>query len=89
MALEVLRRMQKPTFLATFRRSLEEPLFNFLVAGLVLGLIINVTPSLILGEFDSPGDFIVALTLLVMILLVILGNHLWTLCSITLRRHGG
>lgn len=78
---KILKRLRIPSFGDVFLDSLQKPWFSFLVGGLIFGTIINVISSLILGEFDSLNDFLVALFLLTMVVIIIVVNYLNVLKS--------
>lgn len=75
-AKKILDRIRTPSFLQTFQLGMKNPLFSFILGGLVLGLFINVLSSLALGEFDSRNDYYIAAFLFILTILMILGNYL-------------
>jgi hypothetical protein len=59
---EALNRMKTPSFWQSLHEGMKIPLFSFLLGGLIFGLLINVTSSLILGDFNSSTDYYTILT---------------------------
>lgn len=71
---KALNRMRTPSFLQSIVEGMKIPLFSFLLGGLVLGLLISVTSSLLLGDFNSPMDYYTIAILSVIALFLVIGN---------------
>jgi hypothetical protein len=76
---KILQRLRKPSFMDILQDSFQKPLFSFIVGGLLVGVIVNASSSLILGEFDSSSDFIMSSILIGVAITIILVNYFITL----------
>ena len=77
----ILKRMRTPTFMKSIQVSIQNPIFSFLLGGLILGLAVNVFSSLALGEFNTKSDYFVALFLLFLAIAMVVGNYIKILVS--------
>jgi len=72
---EVLNKMRTPSFLQSIEEGMKSPFFSFLLGGLVLGLLINVTSSLLLGDFNSSTDYYAIAILPAIALILVIANY--------------
>jgi len=72
---EALNKMRTPSFLQSIEEGMKSPFFSFMLGGLVLGLLINVTSSLLLGDFDSSTDYYAVIILPTIALILVITNY--------------
>lgn len=72
---EALNQLRTPSFLQSIEEGMKIPWFSFLLGGLILGLLINVTSSLLLGDFNSSTDYYVIGILLATALILVIANY--------------
>lgn len=75
---KILERVRIPNFVDVLQNSLRTPVFSFLVGGLFFGVVVNLISSLVLGEFDTSGDFLLSLIILLLLIIIIFMNYFFT-----------
>ena len=76
---KMFERIRKPSLLTSLATGLRNPIFSFVLGGIVLGAIINVVSSFALGELDTISDYYVLLGLLGLAVIMVTVHHVRTL----------